>query len=405
MNSIVQTEQQLSLKDWLANQLIFQKLNNPLGYVVLMALSFVIAYLIAVFEMKVGFLILGAIVGIPILGLCMVNQIFSICVILTIGVLVEFFKRYVDAPFGTALDGLLFIAFFGVLIQQTRSRDLSFAKSPISVCILIWVGYNLLQVLNPWAASRMAWLYTVRSMAGLILIYFIACYALKSLKTISFLIKWILGLSFLSALYGLKQEFLGFTTTELNWLYSDPERLQLIFQWSRLRIFSFLSDPTTYGIYMAYMGTFCFIMATGPFSNFRRGILIFAGICMFMAMAYAGSRTPFVLVPFGFAVFTLLTLRKEVIIGMFCVFLLGCGAMMKSTSSAVLYRIQSAFIPSKSSDTMQVRFENQKMIQPLIHSHPIGVGLGSSGIWGKRFTPDSMLADFAHDSQYVRIAV
>ena len=53
---------------------------------------------------------------------------------------------------------------------------------------------------------------------------------------------------------------------------------------------------------------------------------------------------------------------------------------------------------------MRVRLENQRIIQPYIHSHPIGGGLGSTGIWGERFTPDSMLSSFAHDSGFVRIA-
>ena len=86
-------------------------------------------------------------------------------------------------------------------------------------------------------------------------------------------------------------------------------------------------------------------------------------------------------------------------------FLLGTAFMMKSTSSAVVYRIQSAFLPGKADDTMQVRYKNQKFIQPIIHRHPVGMGLGSTGVWAKRFTPDSLLANFAHDSGFVRIAV
>ena len=206
-------------------------------------------------------------------------------------------------------------------------------------------------------------------------------------------------------LYGLKQEFFGFSNDELTWLYSDPERLQLILQWSRLRIFSFFSDPTTFGIVMAYLGTFSFILCTGPFSTAKKSLLFFAGSCMFLAMAYAGSRTPFILVPFGFIIFTLLTLKKEVILTMGVLFLLGTAFMMKSTSSAVVYRIQSAFLPGKADDTMQVRYKNQKFIQPIIHRHPVGMGLGSTGVWAKRFTPDSLLANFAHDSGFVRIAV
>ena len=45
------------------------------------------------------------------------------------------------------------------------------------------------------------------------------------------------------------------------------------------------------------------------------------------------------------------------------------------------------------------------MIQPYIQTHPIGGGLGSTGVWGVRFSPDSFLAKFPPDSGFVRVAV
>ena len=84
--------------------------------------------------------------------------------------------------------------------------------------------------------------------------------------------------------------------------------------------------------------------------------------------------------------------------------LVGIGFTLKSTSNAVIWRIQSSFKVSDDA-SVKVRLDNQAKIQPFIQEHPIGAGLGSTGIWGKRFTPDSWLASFAHDSLYVRIAV
>ncbi|MEM1124532.1 MAG: O-antigen ligase family protein, partial [Bacteroidota bacterium] len=293
----------------------------------------------------------------------------------------------------------------GVIMKQLQERDLTFAKNPISLPIVVWVFYNLVQVINPVAASRLAWAYTVRSMALLILLYFIACYALNSYQRIITIFKFMLGLAFASALYGMKQEFIGFADFELAWLYADPARFQLIFQWSRMRVFSFFSDPTNYGIYMSYMSVMCFILLIGKFKIWQKAVLGTAGVCMLLAIAYAGSRTPVVLVPFGFAVFTMLSLKRNVIIAMGICGLLGIGLVFKSTGNAVLFRIQSAFMPDRSGDTMGVRFENQKKIKPFIQSHPFGAGLGSVGEWGQRFSPDTFLASFPPDSGYVRVAV
>jgi hypothetical protein len=247
-------------------------------------------------------------------------------------------------------------------------------------------------------------LYTVRSVALLLALYFIACFALDSKKKIFTTVKVILGLSFLSALYSIKQEFIGFSNAEMTWLHADEERFMLIFQWNRMRVFSFFSDPTTFGILMGYMSIFAVLLATGPFKLWKRITLIIASIAMLMGMAYAGSRTPFVMLPVGVLFYLVMTFKKETLFAVGMFFVLGAGFVMKSTGSAVIWRIQSAF-RGESSDTIDVRMKNQKLVQPFILSHPVGAGLGSTGYWGKRFTPGSWLASFAHDSLYVRLAV
>ena len=54
---------------------------------------------------------------------------------------------------------------------------------------------------------------------------------------------------------------------------------------------------------------------------------------------------------------------------------------------------------------MNLPLANQKRIQPYIQTHPIGGGLGSCGVWGERFNPDSELSKFPHDSSFVRMGV
>jgi O-antigen ligase len=45
------------------------------------------------------------------------------------------------------------------------------------------------------------------------------------------------------------------------------------------------------------------------------------------------------------------------------------------------------------------------MITPWILRHPIGGGLGSTGVWGQRFSPGTFLANFPPDSGIIRVAV
>lgn len=400
----IKNQKNKGLTDWFKKQFLIQKLNNPLGYMMATGVAGIAAIILTFFGLKIGLLVFSSLFALPIVFACIFNLEVGLFVMICAGFLVPFVGKFTSAPIGTALDGLLFAMAFGVVVQLSRNRDFEFLKHPISLLVIVWIYYNLIQVLNPEAGSRLAWVFTVRTVAIQLLLYFIACYAFKTKGTIVFTLKALIFWAFAAALYAFKQEFIGFSAGEMAWLTADPKRFELIFQWDRLRVFSFCSDPTTFGILMALMAVACLILATGPFSFFKRMMLIFAAICMVFGMAFAGSRTPFVLVPVGILFYTLMTFRRNTLIAAGVFILLGTGMMMKSTSSAVVWRIQSAFQP-KADASVQVRLDNQKKIQPYIQSHPIGAGLGSTGAWGARFTPDSWLAKFAHDSLYVRLAV
>jgi hypothetical protein len=392
------------IRDWTVRQVLHQKLNNPLGYAVFAFVALAVAFVLSMLPLKLAMLFLVGIIAIPLVVTCFLNLQVGIIVMLFAGFFLGLVAKYTNAPIGTALDGLLVLMLVGMLARLIKERDFSFARNPISIFIFAWIYYNLLQVLNPWAQSRLAWVYTVRSVALLLALYFISCYVFSSYKRIITTLKVILGLGFFSALYSLKQEWIGFSNAEMTWLHADEERFMLIFQWDRMRVFSLFSDPTTFGILMGYMSMFCLVLAAGPFKIWRKLALLLAAGCMLLGMAYAGSRTPFVMLPAGVILYLIMTFKKQTVIAGLLFFMVGAGFIMKSTSSAVVWRIQSAF-KGESNDTIEVRMKNQAKIQPYILSHPVGAGLGSTGYWGKRFTPDSWLASFAHDSLYVRLAV
>lgn len=371
-------------------------------FLLLLLLSYGLAAITLERSVLIGLSILAGVV----LFLSFMSLEFGLKMMLLASVLTGWFSKIYDSiPFGVTLDLMLGMLLIRFLISKARNSTWSFEGDLIGKLILIWIVLNLIQVANPYAVSSTAWLFCVRSMALLFLVYFIACHVFDSYNKIISNIKYILALGVMTALYGLKQEFLGYTDFELNWLYSDPLRAQLIIQWSRIRPFSFCSDPTTFGIYMTLLGTLSLVLSFGAFKIRYRMLLFFAGIIMFLSMFYGGSRTPMVLVPVGLIIYALLTLKKEVFVILSILGIIGTGLILKSTGSAVMYRIKSAFIPSLSEDTMLIREENRTFIQPYIHTHPIGLGLGRIGIWGDRFSPDDFLAGFAHDSGLLRIAI
>lgn len=394
-----------AVKNWLNNQLFVQKFNNPFGFLLFTTFGLVLGSLIPYLGMGISTLIIGGVVVLPMVFACMFYHQFGIIFTLIIAFLVQYVGKITNAPIGTSLDGLMVLMVAGILIGQVVKKDWSFAKDPISSLLLFWIYYNIFQVLNPSAESKMAWLFTVRSLAILNLLYFIACYAFNSLKRIKQMLNLVVILATVTAIYGLKQEFGGFSAAEKAWIYQDPERFQLFFQWGRMRTFSLFNDAMTFGVMMAYMGVFCLIYATAPLRPIYRALLVLAGLLMFWSSIYTGTRTCFALIPMGLAFYAVMTLRKEVIIAFGVFLFFGAILVFKGgNSNPVLFRVKSAFEPSEDA-SVQIRYFNQKRIRPYIYSHPIGFGSGSTGLWARRFTPDSFLAKFAHDSYYVRLAV
>ena len=74
------------------------------------------------------------------------------------------------------------------------------------------------------------------------------------------------------------------------------------------------------------------------------------------------------------------------------------------TGNQNILRFQTAFRPNNDL-SYKARKINQARIRPYIRAHPIGGGLGATGVWGQRFAPGSFLANFPPDSGYVRVAV
>ncbi len=393
------------LRGWLGGQLWAQKFNNPLGLMLLLLSTLPVSYLLATLDLKIGVVLFLVLVGLPLAAFCLVNITFSIGMMLFVALMVVFGAKYTTAPIGTVLDLLILVSAVGILLRQIKERDWSFMRFPLSYMVLIWLYFNILQVLNPWAESKMAWLFTVRSVAIQQVVFFIGAYAFRNNKAgILAILKLIIVMCFASALYGLKQQFIGFSATETAWVMADPERFQLYYQWGMMRIPSFCYDPTTFGILMACFAVFCMALLVGGTRMQHKIVLAVMMLCAVWAMAYTGTRTAFALLPVGALFFAGLILNRKVLMITVLFAVLGAGFVLKSTSSGVIYRIQSAFKPGQD-DSMNLRLENQKKIQPYIQSHPIGGGLGSCGVWGKRFNPDSELSRFPHDSSFVRMGV
>ncbi len=391
--------------NWFRQKILVEKFNNLFGFLILLGVSLCTVAIVIKSGDKIGFALSALIVGLPMVIACLFNFKFGISFTIILAFFILGLKRFIgDVQLGIVMDVLILIMFFGVFVKQVKERDWSFVKNPISFMILVWILYNLLELTNPLAESTLAWVYTVRSIAGIMILYFILMYAIKSKEFITWLIKLWIILMTLACLYGYLQEFFGFPQYEMNWIMKTQERYALLFQYGKFRKFSFFSDPLVFGISMSFTSILCFVLVGGPFKRSQKIILFLLGLFMLNGMLYSGTRAAYVLPPAAFMFYTIITFRKKVLILAGVLIVLTIVLVKMPTSNPNLARFQSAFHPSDE-PSYQVRIRNQAFIQPYIQTHPMGGGLGSVGEWGKRFSPESPLANFPPDSGFIRIAV
>ncbi|MEX8546007.1 MAG: O-antigen ligase family protein [Mucilaginibacter sp.] len=301
------------------------------------------------------------------------------------------------------MDGLEVLLLLGFFIKQKSNPDWGFLKLPISKIILIWLVYNILEVANPAAASVFSWLYTIRTVATVMLLYFVFVYQIKSVSFVRIILKVWVALSLFAAVYAFKQEHFGFFDFEQKQL-NDPLMVSLLFINGVWRKFSIFSDPVCFSYNMVISSLLCICLTTGTFKTWKKAVLLLLALFFLLNMLYSGTRGAYVLIPAAMVMLAVLNYSPTVLkISIFAAFILGIIILMP-TSNQTIYRFQSAFKPSTDA-SYTVRAINQKRIKPFILAHPIGGGLGATGTWGQRFAPNSYLANFPPDSGYVRVAV
>ncbi|MHB8209008.1 O-antigen ligase family protein [Mucilaginibacter sp.] len=387
------------------NRIFFiEKLYNTTGIILLSALAIIIAVGTAYAGVEFGVLLLLGIIALPLLYAIIAYPKFGIIVLLIMSYMLFVLPQFgLDGPIGTIMDGLQVLLLFGMFIQMKKDKNWAMFKSPITWVSLLWLGYNLIEVLNPHAGSSLAWLYTVRPVAITILTYFVFMYNINSVKYIRLIFKIWLVLTCIGAAYAFKQEYIGFSAHEQAYL-AMPGIADLLSINGHWRKFSFFSDPVVFAYNMVMPSIFCICMLTLDIKPWKK--IVFGCLIGFFldAMLFSGTRGANVLIPAALVLLVVLKFNRKILIGTIMAAIFLAFLITVPTSNPNLYRFQTAFKPNND-DSYNLRKRNQKRIQPYIVSHVMGGGLGSTGEWGIRFTPESYLAHFPPDSGYIRVAV
>ena len=381
-----------------------EKFLNIYGVIILGVIAACIAFCVYKFGMVFAILVTVALIALPVVVGLVIYPKFGIIVYLSLSFCIMFLLRYgVPFPLGTLMDAMLAMFILGFFIQQKQKPNWQVFNNSITKWIIVWILYNILQFGNPAAESRLAWVYTIRSLAFVAMMYFIFTYNINDKKFIRLIIKWWLGFMVIAALYAAKQEFIGFTDFEESYNNSEGVPL-LLFIAGHWRKYSVFSDPVTFAYNMAIASLLCIALLTGPFKTYKKALLIIVIATLLFNMLFSGTRGAFPLVPAGLLLYAILRFSKKILLFAIIGAVFFVGLIVMPTSNQNILRFQSAFAPNNDPSYI-VRKINQARIKPYIWSHPMGGGLGSVGEWGKKFSPGSFLSNFPPDSGYVRTTV
>lgn len=314
-------------------------------------------------------------------------------------------SRYVSAPFGLAVDGLLVLTWFSLIFTQFNKKlDWKKAGKDYTYIAIIWTVMTFLQIINPEAVSREAWFYGMRGYALYTVLTIPLVYIMfnkpKDLDTFIIIFAWftIIGIA-----KGLGQKYIGVDRWEQQWLNVPGNRSTHIL-FGKLRVFSIFSDAGTYGSSMGYTGVLFIVFGIHEKKIRKRIFYFLIGIASLYAMMISGTRSAIAVPLLGFVVYTILSKRVTVFITVGSIVFL-CFFLLKYTNVGQgnydIRRMRSAFAEDNAS--LNVRVENRKIFAAYLKTRPFGGGVGSSGNMGLRFNPNSILAQTATDGYYIQV--
>jgi hypothetical protein len=372
----------------------------------LLLISLAVTYVIAQHGVMIGVAVLLISIGGVTIAAVLKDYRVGFYVLFLMGVFMFYVDRIIDLsfPIGTVYDALVGLVFFALFLDK-RSHDWSMFKNPVTIMFVVLIVYQILELLNPSANSILAWLVSLRNNISF-LIYVICFQMFSSIRDVKkFTYVW-LGVAAVVGLYGIYQKLFGLLGFEVQWMNAKPERIDLYVIWGQLRAFSFLSDPSSFGLFTGASALGAMVLAMGPFRPATRLFWAAIMIILLVGVSYSGTRTAIALVVVGVAFYITVMLhnRRTLIASAFLVFF-GLIMLFGPFYGGTMSRLRSTFKASED-PSMAVRDYKRLAFQEYIKSHPIGGGLYTVGKNGARYSAGHELAgDWDPDSGYLLTAL
>ncbi len=395
------------VREWLKREVIRNKLESPLGYMLFTLLAFGIGYFTPVGGVLTGTLLVAALVIIPSLAGAMFHPRFGLYLMVLLGFLVPFVKRLEPAvPMGITMDVTMLIMLLGLYIRESRYRIRQWTPllQPLSIVMLVWILYCLVQGLFTFNGNLQLLVAGFRYVGGFVMLYFLGLYGIRRLSTLVRLVQVWLAMASVAMVYGYVQQIFGLGQWEMERLLEGGGNYDLLVIPGVFRKFSFFSDPATFGLTMAGSGLVTWILSHYPdLKNIAKWALRVLAVAMWFSGYFSGTRTVVLALIAAAGFHMLLAFRKDVFISSGILGIIMLGFIFLPVDTSFRDRYQTIFHPNESASFL-ARISNQQALQPLIQASPFGMGPGAINIWQESLSADSYLAQYPPESGYLILA-
>ena len=303
--------------------------------------------------------------------------------------------------FGIGVEVLMVLTLL-VALFNSKKENWSNINNDLTGLTLMWFIISVLQLANPAGASVLGWVQEIRGAAVHALIIIPLVFVLfNQKKHLDRFIYVIIICSVFGALNGMRQLYVGLLPGERIFLEANASTHLL---WGQMRVFSFFTDAGMFGASQAHIALISGVLIFGPFKFWQRALFAIATGILLYGMLISGTRGALFVLVFGAvgAVF-LFKNFKVLFVGLF--FGIIALGVLKYThigsGNYHIYRLRTALDPQDAS--LNLRFENQRILRSYLADKPFGEGLGVIGAWGHKYNSHKFLSTVEPDSYWVKV--
>lgn len=344
--------------------------------------------------------------------LSFIDLTYFLLTLIIVGNFIELIDRYffinsINPPIALVFI-IDYLAYFGLLVIIVKNI---FFRQELTSGLknLIGIGFSLmlinytLQVFNPNIYQYKGLIIGFINFTSKFIVFWVSLVVFRDYKSIKYFVYLWIGLVTIGALYGCLQDWIGYTPLDQKFLdmAGNP-----FYHAAYDRKFSIYNDPTIFGLLLSATAVLIMVLLNRPMDLLKKILLGFSLILILLAVGYSGTRTAYVMIPAGVALFFLMTINTKrtliylsLFVGFMAIILFG-----PIYGNPTINRVRTAFIIEKSDPSFELREQAKDMVQHYMRAHPIGGGLATSGVLGRQYNPGHHLNQYIIDSGLMMIA-